>query len=478
MNTGSLKVFTLFVALSVVFSGVAVAEDSESEEDTLLEEVEQRVTCNAITGPVYPDCKFEFDFSYDDGGADTVHESIETQMEFADSERESDLNQVNQYVNRTYGIAMSEAKLESVEQLNNGTSESEALSQATGQVNDFYSTQEKRMIETRNREVLKINETANTVEETDSLDLDEVITWVDESEYVVEDVEVEEEQTELKNGTNQSIYTLTIETDCGGGCEMQEIYTSDISEGYSTSDPFAVVGTDGDVVYDFEDTEYTPTFESIQDTNSRSIDNTEGVVEEVYDNYEEDELDASDILGPLEATQLASTSYEDTGKYSYLAESLEQMGLASSESESFTVSWEEDNETVEEEGQLFVDNSYSDSLESGESYTIEDTVYFVYQDSNESSDTKDLTDKEFTIEEMQDTDSGDEVNETEVQENNYYTEDTEDLESDLEAMREDFEELSTSSGGFAGFDGFNDFIADPRTLVAIALALIVVGASI
>ena len=478
MNSGSLKVFTVALAMMMVFSP-AMAQEDEEPDKNWLDTLEDFSNCNILT-KAFGACEDLFQFDYVDGKGSTVAESIATQMAFASDERKTALQNQRNYANRTYGIAISKAKITAIEALNDGESKATALTESNQDIVNFYSELTRRTLNTRNREILKINETAQTVNETEGINLRTVTDWSEKSTEGIQDFRVDNHTFTLPNGTDMTVYSLDVYTgDYCASCGWFTVFpaTPGSSDRY-TGGEFRFVDQDGNVVNEFSSAKYPETFTKGGEVQNRATSNIETVVEQVYANYDKGELDASEILGPLEATQLASTSYESTGKFSYASLSLEQMGLANPEQATFTVSWTENGSNKTKDGQLFVSNDYNSSLEANKSYTIEEPVFYIYQQSEDSAERIDLTGKQFTIEEIRDAETGDKLNKTTVQQNEFYTRDTTELQSQLESLESDIQELKTSGGFFGGFDGFGNFTGSlgPSAYAILALLLVIAGA--
>lgn len=445
--------------ISLTASGAAISFD------TVLD-----LSCSTMVVFMNPACTpILWDDIYQGGPEDTQH-SIYKKGVFMEDKREQLLKETRSHLNQTYGMGMSEAKLTIIEELNNGSTLAEAKDEAVGDIQDFYSIQQQRIISYQNREVLKLNETLNEIKDVQGLSKEDVF------QDICSDGPVDptfflnfEANYTLSNGTKVHKYTARVKDTDGGWqlpsspCRIQggagswryakwkNIGDHDAYRNLEVIDSYNQTNTS----YFLQVKKYRSVNQKIESNFERAQNNVQKMAENIYSNYEENELNVSDVLGPLEELQLASTNYQDTGYYSYLATSLEQMGLASNDSYAFKVRWwTESGEQNTAYGQLFVaKNAYNGTVETGKNYSAEnESVWFVHQTAGGNATTTEFQNK-FQVLEMRNSETGESINQTSLQPTEFRTSNTEDLKNQLEEIRANQKELMSSGGSIGGAIG-------------------------
>jgi len=395
-------------------------------------------------------------------------------------------------LNQSFGISMAQAKAASFEGIKNGTTLSRTQTKALKQINEFYAEIEKQNIKRRNTEVKSFMNALKTIRQ-DS-DINEFTTYncdgtiknkgvidVVTSDKITDDardyadrppirknivkinsVELVNESVQLKNGSTTTAYGLkanvTRKTDenCGVG-DTETIsgylYNPQIS-GTSLLYNEKIDVRDGslqDPVPYLNDLKWGKVDSRLESNYDRAIDNTQPTIETIYNKYTAGELNDTDLqLGPLETLKTASTNYESTGFYDYRTLSLEQMGYATNETLAFNVSY--DGEEARQ-GQIFLPDSFNKDLETNRTYDLNgENVRVIYQKPNGEA-VRETIQRNFTINRMTNTETGETVNTTSAQPVRWYTGNASNLIDQFERVQDLKDEKTDSGGGFFGGGG-------------------------
>lgn len=392
---------------------------------------------------------------YDDiveGSADDVRNDIYTKATFMNDGREQIITEFDSGLNVTYGISMAQGKTTAITMLNDGATESEAELNATGRVDDFYSMQQMRLINYRNRAILKFNTSINRIESTTGLTKRDVFSFAN-SDVPIEGYDSEdfdsvtpvflEENVTLINGSKHEALGIYMKDDDPSASDSLGFNTSfmfmkpDIRLDV-TDRVLRANNTEGDYRDFLENKPYSDIEDNLINKRQSAYDNVIGVVEGIYQEYSAGAVNTTDLLGPLELLKTASTGYADTGYYEYKALTLEQAGYPTKKDYGFKLSFMYDGTRVERWGQLFVPKGeITDNLiETGKVYDGNNiTAWFVHE-TDTGNAVKTELDGDFEVLEMRNPETGEEINSTTLQEVQYHTNGTQDLEKQLEEIRD------------------------------------------
>jgi len=180
-------------------------------------------------------------------------------------------------------------------------------------------------------------------------------------------------------------------------------------------------------------------------------DNIDQYVDGVYTDYQEGELNTTDVADPTTLAGQAATEYNDSGYYSFASISLASLGYAGNMNSSVTVSTA--NGTVD--GTLFYTADDLDGFTVGETYdpsTLNGTVYMAVQE-DDNNGTVRILDDTFTIESATNPETGESMDNVSVEEYTYDSTNSSELASELDRLselRQEYEDMS--SGGSGGGD--------------------------
>ena len=489
------KALSLFLVLGLTmgFAGSATAFDWEGFGDELCK--------YQMTIALAPFCHKQLESEVSATQPDEVQFEIYTDAIVNHDRREQLTKEQRSHLNQTFGMAMARAKLTVIEALNNGTSEGAAQQKALKEIREYYTTHQVKVLSHQEREVVALNNTVDTIEETDGLSKGDVF---DASEYIcgdttcdtVTNVYLNRTEVTLHNSSARNYTRVTIEAESATGTANHTLLTPSEDE---SGGQLPVLSGRGDNVTAYNGQTHQQTLEMIDSRKIKAENNVINLTSALYDKYEPGELNTSDMLGPLETLVTASTNYADTGSYSYLALSLEQAGLAHNSSYAFKAQWNNTGESAKAAwGQLFVpQGTYNNTLEVNKTYDASDkTVMFVHnptavcidwcEESSSDKATKTDFDGTFKILKMRNTETGENINSTSLQVTEFHTDGVQDMQKQIEEARQTQQRVTTCSscGGIIGPTGswfadlFNDLFPDLPDLSADAVGGIAVAGSI
>lgn len=492
------QAITLVLSLMFLVGGVTASESAFSTIEDVTEDLVCMVsvtwfsilTCNP--NPV--------DVTYADDNEDTLTDSIWGNGATVEDNRNQSTHEAVNYMETSYGIAMTRAKVTGIENLNNGSTLSTAQSESLSIVNDWYTGIEDQHRTRRNREILSLYDAIQKAETSSAttyktynpcndgssaqsgiFDVAEGISSDDKLPNSVGNVTLENDTVTMTNGSTHRSYSLHIqlETRSSADCTVTSAtydysnYTivNDYMDNSSTYNNGEVVVRDSmnsNPVYYVKDSDWTDVYNEFTTYYDNARANVNGILDEIYTAYESGEVNLSDYeMGSLEALKTASTNYNSTGLYSYKAVSLSQMGLETNDSYAFNVSW--DNHGAEY-GQLFIGtDGINDTLEVNKTYDATgERVEFVYQDGDVAK--RAVVEDNFTIHSMENPDTGETVNQTVMQSYDFYTNSTEQLQEQI-LNNQRLLEQATSSGFTFSVPWFDNLSLTREQLWAIMIAL-------
>lgn len=478
----------LILGLTMGFAGSAAAINFDQFGD--------RVCQFNMASALMPFCAVQLESEISSTAPDEIQFEVYTDAIVNHDRREQLTKEQRSHLNQTFGMAMAQAKLTVIEELNNGSSEGTAQQAALEEIRDYYTTHQVKVLSHQEREVYALNRTVNTIKETDGLGIGDVLiegqdtynqcTSQAESGQGTKGFEFQKRNKTLHNNSVRSYTSVeVIATDNGEKCTLltsdQSVFLSDMAVLNASSGR-------GDSVEAYNGKTHQQTLDMIDSRETKAENNVINLTSALYDEYEPGEMNTSDMLGPLETLVTASTNYEDTGSYSYLALSLEQAGLAHNSSYAFQVQWNNSGESEKTAwGQLFVPRgTFNNTLEVNKTYDASGkTVIFVHNTEDGKATETDL-DGSFKILNMRDTESGESINSTSLQSSEFHTDGVQDLQKQLDELREQQDRVTTCSscGGIIGPTGswfadlFNDIFPDLPDLSADAVGGIAVAGSI
>ena len=478
--------FLLILGITFGFAGSAAALSWETLGDQLCASQVGGMIGGVLAAPI---CQDQLDSEVSATEPDEVQFDIYENWATISDKREQFVTEKKGFLDTSFGMVQAKAKLEIIEQRKNGSTQAEAQSAALEIVDDYYTRLQVSTLASQEREVVAHNETIETINTTDNLGYLQVYEQngalcggaSSESRFGFG-----QKNLTLYNGSQRTYSTLRYEEDDDtGGCVSYNMTAFDGS--YTRNDILDIESGTGIQTDSLEPVNYSQilgSVESDRDTVRNNVINMTSFYYNEYSDREADNLSVSDELGPLETLITASTNYDTTGSYSYLALTQAQAGHASNSSYAFHVQW--NNRTAW--GQLFVgSDAFNGTLEVNKTYDGSDeTVIFVHNTENGKATETDIN-SQFKILEMRDTSTSEEVNSTKVQVVDFYTDGVQDLNNQLDEARtlhSNVTECPDCGGGIIGPTGswfadlFNGLFPDLPDLSADAVGGVAVTGSI
>lgn len=274
------------------------------------------------------------------------------------SDSESTLAMYENYLHESEAYAWSEARAESVHAYENGTSKSSARVEAGQAIDGVYMSKQRNLIAEWNTKASQIRYLHNRATEGSELP-DDTVTAVDpacqdgncgeNAQYSSSDITGFKNITyTLANGSQVDVLAIQVrdfydeDSTLGTNYQYHNVLISPLLEGMPKGTgtnnapqhyPRVVVQPpdgseyDNKTMVEVNATRWRSIHNETEETRQRLRDNSDEVVNETYDAYQDGQLNASEYVGPSTMAQEYATQYNSTGYYSYAAASLASMGL-------------------------------------------------------------------------------------------------------------------------------------------------------
>jgi hypothetical protein len=374
-----------------------------------------------------PDISFDFT----DNDKQLFKEDIVSNALIIESDREQFIKDSELNVEQAYGQSMAEAKVEAVESLNNGTGEYDARQKVLDNIDNFYADYERRLFAQYNREILNLENTLTTADEVD-------LAYENLFKQDFKNFSIIEGNHTLPNGETMPYYTV-VAYDGTTVVDLKKDSTPGLITNASDSqDEAKYIESDG----------YNTVWDQIRNQRQNARTQTKDIVTRIYNNFNQGDIDVTDVRSPLETLQQARTSYDSTGSYQYATLTYEQLGLATGQNYAFTVQYNNSdmNDTRTEEGQLFVDGNDFGTLETNVTYDASNKEAWMIAQKQAKTQRINL-DGTFTIKEMRDTVTGNLTTSVNTTVDRAYKPNITALEQQIEDLRQKQQELSGPAGG-------------------------------
>lgn len=405
----------------------------------------------------------------------------------------------NQVQDGSRNIAWAKAKKAVISEMNAGANESDAAAAGRQAVADYYSSMQINLVNQWNDEIRKVQYINNVYVGHDSLSSDyggpiyfmyddngaeyNYITDVPNATYIVT----------TANGTN---LTATV-------VETHEFNSPSTEENFGPTPP-SVIAFNGSGDYSHEsfgnpfqlvDHSYNESavpdvtihnmsrthevYQATMDANSQMASNVDLYTQNLYQEYNAGDLNVSDIPDPSTLSQEYATDYNSTGYYAYAGADLALMGVGSGVNSTMTF----DLNGTTYEGTLYTNwepESTNGTFVTGYTYNIsnvnQSTPVFI----STQSEGLMLVTEDFTITEMVDEHTGEQVNETSLETYNRQTENVsltmDELNSLLELSNDLDQEQAAAAGSSSSDDGLS-LTDEQKALLVAGLALVLIAGS-
>jgi hypothetical protein len=347
-----------------------------------------------------------------------------------------------------FGDAMAEARAVGVQEYNNGSSKAEAKAKVENTVENYYSDVERVVVNGYNNEILNLQQDYNNAN-----DLGVSFSKPFKSNF--NGLAIVNESYTLPNG--ESMTTYEVVRDDGTRIATLESYEGVGLTTESSADNASASYLEGSAHYDV--------IQGVRDTRSNAITNVNSIVDNIYNNYNQSEINVSEELSALELVESLSTDYGETGSYDYAAASLARSGQPTDLDSAFNITYNGEDM----EGALFASDAVVGSqVDVGTTYNGYDgNAVFVKQGEN-SAELVEL-EGEFTVNSITSLDDGSKLSNTTLQESSVYTQDISDLQEEINNLESQINEGSGIGGGLFGGLG-------AETYLILGLILVLAGA--
>ena len=337
MSGKTLKSLSLLLAVGLLIGGGAAIN---------FEQLGDELCKYQLTVFLAPICAEELDKEISSTQPDNVRDDIYSKAIVQQDRREQLVKEQRSHLNQTFGMSLSEAKVSTIEALNNGTSQDDAQQIGLGSVRDYYAIQQVKTLSQQDREAELLRSVSKKVNDTDGLTYSDVF-FAEEMYYWdcepsndnpddIVNFDFKQQEIILHNRTRRNYTSVNVTVRATSSSETYDcrlLSPSRSDKGRSLK----VNSSVGEFATIVNGSSHQETLDLVAQFNENAENNVIEMNSEIYSKFDEGDLSVADMLGPLETLKLASTSYNQTGFYSYIATSLEQAGYASNDSYAFHV---------------------------------------------------------------------------------------------------------------------------------------------
>jgi hypothetical protein len=376
--------------------------------------------------------------------------------------------------NDTTALAWSKAKITIVNNLNDGNTSSVVKGEANETVRDYYSQQQLMLLNRYEEYYISANYTR-------SANSNYIEYYKTNTGDTLSFKGLAETEITLANGTTVWKH-MPIVYDAGNVIHVP-IRVSATTGNYRDNDASVANGIQADshaLRYTAPSTGYNPVgpllgndkydaWDKWADQEAQVTANVNTYVDGVYSEYQQGEINATDIADPQTLAQQAATDYNSSGYYSYAATNLAALGYAGDMGSSFHVTTANNSYN----GTLFYTADDVDQFETGTTYqlsSLNGSAYMAVQKDNGNGTIIRLK-EDFTVESITDTSTGEAMTNTTIESYTYDSTNSSNLADEiarLSQLREEYEQAQTT-GGTGGFDlgGNTGVIAGLLAVVAL-----------
>ncbi|WP_256545929.1 hypothetical protein [Halobellus inordinatus] len=357
----------------------------------------------------------------------------------------------------TRKVAFTKAKIQLVNDLNNGSSESLAEANAHAEVEEYYSQIQYNVIQDFNSKVLQLQylwtQTPTSIKVNGNTDY---FGW-------------DNTTVTLANGTDITAYGVA-----STNGDYSYAFRIGTSKSIAVQDPDT---GNWDTISDSQ--RWTDVVNGFGSQSDQVTSNMANITSGYYDEYQEGDLTSEDLarIDPTTIASEAATEYNSTGYYSYAAINLAAIGAGGDLNTSHTVSV--GSTTLN--GTLYYTADDITSFETGSTYDMDAANGTFYMAVQQSDGSKVVNLRKYgqniTIKSATNTKTGESVQTTETQQYVYESTNATALQEELDrlrTLREEYEELATSDTGGGGVDGSSGLGAIDQNVIVVAAAVAVV----
>jgi len=364
------------------------------------------------------------------------------------------LNTVDNSMEDARSVAWAKAKIEIVEAMEQGENASVAKSQAKDAVDEYYTLRQKNLVEKAWANAYAIEDISNSSSVTEYY-LSGDNQWADASSVSVAD------GTWITYADGSGTFPPKINSQAAGASRSVSWLSTESDYRVSFN------GSNSGELYQPDN--FKARFDEMADQSNQVNNNVDTYVDNVYAEYNEGDLDASDIAesSPTAVASQAATDLNSTGYYGYASAALRSVGVAGPTNTSHIVTLEDGTQI---EGTLYVTDTDNFSVSTGETYdpgnfsgSVFITVAELTYENGTAVKGSELASQfhpvqqNFTVESATNTKTGDAVEVTTGEDKDYTSNNASKLKQELEEMQEARAywqaQATLASGGTGGGSG-------------------------
>ncbi|MGB9957444.1 hypothetical protein ACOZ4B_13800 [Haloferax prahovense] len=373
------------------------------------------------------------------------------------------------FLEDTRSVAWSKAKITIVNELNNGSTVSQAKLAANQTVDAYYSQVQRNVIADWNSKTHTL----------DYLHTESGLVLGPDGSATIE--EWDNKTYTLSNGSSMTLRAMDYSTN---GDYHTAPPTSVMP--HSTADPginglYIIKAKDpdsGSMTWILDGGQYATVLDDTYTQSNQIQSNVDQYVDDAYSLYQAGELETGDLLDPTTIASQAATEYNSTGYYSFAAVQLASLGASGNINASHTIDTG-DGTTLNGTLYYTADDVPTSGWATGQTYNMTNfngTFYMAVQKQDGNGTIVDLANygETFTITQAVDTQTGEELNATQIETYTYDSTNASALKSELDRLRDLRAEYEQSlNGGGSSGGGLNTQLIGGALLVGAAAVLLI-----
>ena len=390
------------------------------------------------------------DLRYGDNSNLETHTDHYQQGESWKSQNDGFFTSHENFAEDTSSIAFSKAKITIVNGLNDGNTSSVVKGEANQTVRDYYSRQQKEIL-------MQADRYYRSAEYTDSVndsfinggEYDPITAWAEVEIQLINGSTVWVRLPAYDSGDDNWISAPPQNT---GNTRNATATIHGIDSPMQDRHPhYAPPSGDYSEIVPLNLNRVIDNLNTYGTQSQQVTQNVDVYVDGVYTEYQQGEINTTDIVDPQTLASQAATDYNSSGYYSYAAIHLASLGYSGNMNSSMHVTTANNSYN----GTLFYTADDVDTFEVNQSYdpsTLNGTAYMAVQD-GENGTVVSLSET-FTVESATNPKTGESMSNVTVEKYTYDSTNTSALASELDRLRQLREEYeqAQNTGGSGGFD--------------------------
>lgn len=393
------------------------------------------------------------------------------------------------YAKGSRNIAWVKAKNATIQELNSGGSESSAKTRAKAAIQDYYSLKQMQLINQWNSTVLSMKYHQQVVDNDTNIDRHYVNftqSGIDSSSWEIRFLGVQTKSVTLVNGSTRDVLAVNWKNwhSTGECTRVTHVNSSPTCEASGTSYGWHKTDvkppdSNYDTILYASVGNFTSRFRELHTQSNQMTANSDQFVSDTYAQYNEGDLNSSDLVDPYVMAQDFATQYNSSGYYVYYMAEMALIGHSVTGFEnhsvmnvSVNVTWTDSNGNVQNEwreyqGLVGSTSPQLDKLNTSQQYDAPNqpgSFYLITTDGERIQ-----IEDEFNITTAYDR-NGNELQNVTFRAYNYQTSNSSELESDIQALLDLREQVNSAEPGGASSSGVTPAMAGGIAVVLVAVA--------